>query len=104
MLNFAAKVWKFFEILIICIIFCLFSCISHNLIVLLPAESNNSDMDIKKIINPWLNRPEYNCFGCCPNNPIGLHMTFCEEGEYITSKWHPNQNYQGWINTMHGAY
>ena len=32
-------------------------------------------MDIKKIINPWLNRPEYNCFGCCPNNPIGLHMS-----------------------------
>lgn len=60
-------------------------------------------MDIKKIINPWLNHPEYNCFGCCPNNPIGLHMTFCEEEEYITSKWHPSQNYQGWINTMHGG-
>ena len=42
---------------------------------------------MKKIINPWRNHPEYNCFGCCPENPIGLHMEFYEE----------------WVNTMHGG-
>ena len=26
---------------------------------------------MKKIINPWRNHPEYNCFGCSPENPIG---------------------------------
>ena len=38
---------------------------------------------MKKIINPWRNHPEYNCFGCCPENPIGLHMEFYEDGDYI---------------------
>ena len=32
---------------------------------------------MKKIINPWRNHPKYNCFGCCPDNPI------CNEGEAI---------------------
>ena len=41
---------------------------------------------LKKIINPWRNHPEYNCFGCCPENPIGLHMEFYEDGDYIVSK------------------
>ena len=60
-------------------------------------------MKMKKIINPWRNHPEYNCFGCCPENPIGLHMEFYEDGDYIVSKWHPEKNYQGWVNTMHGG-
>ena len=44
---------------------------------------------MKKIINPWRNHPEYNCFGCCPDNPIGLHLEFYEDGDYIVSKWNP---------------
>ena len=58
---------------------------------------------MKKIINPWRNHPEYNCFGCCPENPVGLHMEFYEDDEYIVSTWHPEKNYQGWVNTMHGG-
>ena len=42
---------------------------------------------MKKIINPWRDHPGYNCFGCCPDNPIGLHMEFYEDGDYIVSKW-----------------
>lgn len=60
-------------------------------------------MDIKKIINPWVGEPAYNCFACCPDNPIGLHMTFAEDGDYIVSKWTPNNNYMSWINTLHGG-
>jgi hypothetical protein len=59
--------------------------------------------EMKKIINPWRNHPEYNCFGCCPDNPIGLHLEFYEDGDYIVSKWNPQHNYQGWVNTMHGG-
>ena len=60
-------------------------------------------MDLKKIINPWCDCPEYNCFGCSPKNPIGLHLQFFEDGDYIVSKWQPGNNYQGWVNTMHGG-
>lgn len=58
---------------------------------------------MKKIINPWYNHPGYNCFGCCPDNPIGLHMVFYEDGDDIVSTWHPGKNYQGWVDTMHGG-
>ena len=58
---------------------------------------------LKKIINPWSGNPKYNCFGCSPNNPFGLHMEFYEDGDYIVSTWHPERNYQGWVDTMHGG-
>ncbi len=58
---------------------------------------------MKKIINPWQHRPEYNCFGCCAENPIGLHLEFYEDSDCIVSKWHPSDCYQGWMNTMHGG-
>lgn len=58
---------------------------------------------MKKIINPWTRRQGYDCFGCCPDNPIGVHMTFMEDGDDIVSYWKPSQHYQGWINTMHGG-
>ena len=40
---------------------------------------------MKKIINPWRNQEGYNCFGCSPVNPIGLHMEFYEDGDNIVS-------------------
>ena len=68
---------------------------------------------MKKIINPWRRSAEgrlqgknhegYNCFGCSPDNPIGLHLEFYEDGDYIVSTWHPEHNYQGWVDTMHGG-
>ena len=36
---------------------------------------------MKKIINPWRNHEGYNCFGCSPDNPIGLHMEFYEDAD-----------------------
>lgn len=58
---------------------------------------------MKKIINPWCDHPGYNCFGCSPDNPIGLHLEFFDDGDYVVSQWHPSKNYQGWIDTMHGG-
>lgn len=60
-------------------------------------------MDLKKIINPWVGEAAYNCFACCPDNPIGLHMTFAEDGDYIVSKWTPTNAYMSWIDTLHGG-
>lgn len=60
---------------------------------------------MKKIKNPWehLLDEGYNCFGCSKNNPLGLKMEFYEDGEDIISLWHPDSNYQGWLNTLHGG-
>lgn len=60
---------------------------------------------MKKIINPWLNLKElgYNCFGCAPENPYGLKMEFYEDGDDVVSFWTPDDNYQGWMKTLHGG-
>ena len=58
---------------------------------------------MKKILNPWEGMPGYNCIGCSPDNPFGLHLHFFEDGDDIVSKWKPSGNYQGWLNTLHGG-
>ena len=58
---------------------------------------------MRKIKNPYLHKEGYNCFGCCPDNPIGLHMEFFEDGDDIISFWHPQEHYQGWVGVMHGG-
>jgi acyl-coenzyme A thioesterase PaaI-like protein len=58
---------------------------------------------MKKLINPWVNRKGYRCFGCDPNHEHGLRMTFYEDGEDIVSHWTPNNDSQGWIDTLHGG-
>lgn len=56
-----------------------------------------------KLKNPWLDKPGYNCIGCAPDNPLGFHLHFYEDGEYILTRWSPTQNHQGWIDTLHGG-
>ena len=58
---------------------------------------------MKKINNPWLHKPGYNCIGCSPDNPMGLHLDFWEDGEDVVSRWTPTADYQGWIDTLHGG-
>ena len=59
--------------------------------------------DMKKIINPWEGLDGYMCFGCAPNNPLGLHMEFFEDGDDIVAFWKPQGTYQGWLRTLHGG-
>ncbi|MCF0214508.1 MAG: PaaI family thioesterase [Muribaculaceae bacterium] len=56
-----------------------------------------------KIRNPWLGNDEYNCIGCSPDNPIGLHMHFYVDGDTVLGVMHPNDNFQGWIGMLHGG-
>lgn len=60
---------------------------------------------MKKIKNPYAGLEEqgYNCFACCPTNPYGLKMEFYEDGDDIVCFWTPRQNYQSWLNTLHGG-
>lgn len=60
-------------------------------------------MIINRIKNPWIGREGYNCIGCAPNNPLGFHLDFFEEGDDILSTWTPTQDHQGWIDTLHGG-
>ncbi len=41
---------------------------------------------MKKIINPYLGKKGYKCICCSPDNPIGLHLQFWEEGDEVLTK------------------
>lgn len=60
-------------------------------------------MDLRKIKNPWLQKPGYDCICCSPANPIGLHLEFWEDGEDVITRWKPSTHYQGWLDTLHGG-
>lgn len=45
----------------------------------------------------------YNCFGCAPNNPIGLRLEFFEDGDDVIAEWTPTKNYEGYLNFLHGG-
>lgn len=58
---------------------------------------------MKKIINPWKGLKGYYCFGCSPENPMGVKMEFYEDGDEIVSFWKPKPEYQGWLDTLYGG-
>lgn len=57
----------------------------------------------RKIHNPYAKMEGYNCFGCSPNNHLGLRMEFYEEGDYLKSKWDPENHFGGYKNVLHGG-
>lgn len=59
--------------------------------------------ELRKIKNPWLHKPGYDCICCSPTNPIGLHLEFWEDGEDVITRWKPSTHYQGWLDTLHGG-
>jgi uncharacterized protein (TIGR00369 family) len=58
---------------------------------------------MKKIINPYINTDNGNCFGCSPHNEQGLQMEFYEKEEYIISEWEPKTYFSGFKNVLHGG-
>lgn len=57
----------------------------------------------RKVKNPFTGLPGYNCFGCSPDNPQGLHLHFVDEGEFLTAEWSPQPDFQGYMNVLHGG-
>ena len=43
------------------------------------------------------------CFGCGQENPIGLKLTFIEDGDFVRSRFTPSKEYQGWNGVVHGG-
>lgn len=58
---------------------------------------------MKPLKNPYADYEEYNCFGCSPDNPIGLRLNFYEDGDYIIAKWKPKHDLEGFFNVLHGG-
>lgn len=56
------------------------------------------------VIEPPLIDDGY-CFGCGPNNPIGLKLSFWWDdatGDYVTH-YTPTREHQGWVGRIHGG-
>ena len=58
---------------------------------------------MKKILNPFRGKDGYNCFACSPDNPIGLHLQFMDEGELVSCEWEADDNFTGYTNVLHGG-
>ena len=58
---------------------------------------------MRKLTNPWVNIPDYKCFGCAPQNDCGLKMEFYQDGGEVLSVTRLDPKYQGWIDTLHGG-
>jgi acyl-coenzyme A thioesterase PaaI-like protein len=43
------------------------------------------------------------CFGCGPDNPIGLRLTFAWIGDRYETHWTPQAAHQGWAGRAHGG-
>lgn len=58
---------------------------------------------MKKIVNPFIGKKDYCCFGCSPMNQMGLKMNFFEEGDEILSIWEPDDHFTGFEQVLHGG-
>lgn len=43
------------------------------------------------------------CFGCGPQNAIGLKLTFAWDGDIYGTRWTPAPEHQGWAGRVHGG-
>jgi len=48
-------------------------------------------------------RPWNKCFGCGPDNPIGLRLEFTLEGDLFWSRYTPPPHFQGYNGILHGG-
>jgi uncharacterized protein (TIGR00369 family) len=55
------------------------------------------------IKNPFHKLEGYNCFGCSPDNEMGLQMHFRLEDDEVLCDWEPGQHLQGWVGVLHGG-
>ena len=58
---------------------------------------------MQKIHNPFRSKKGYKCFGCSPDHPTGLQMSFYEEGDEIIAIWEPKPQFEGYHGVLHGG-
>lgn len=57
----------------------------------------------RALVNPYVNLPGYNCFGCAPGNAAGLGMQFVETDFGVRSTWEPQAHVTGYPGVVHGG-
>lgn len=60
-------------------------------------------MSAREIRNPYVGGEGYRCFGCCPDNPLGLGMRFRLEGDRVLCDLSPRPEHSGFNNVLHGG-
>ena len=43
------------------------------------------------------------CFGCGRENPIGLRLSFDDDGDTLVARFVPGEDHQGWPGIVHGG-
>ncbi len=59
-----------------------------------------NDYDVR---NPFVGIDGYRCFGCDPDNPIGLRLDFHRSGQTVWSTWDPRPELEGYPGVVHGG-
>ena len=49
------------------------------------------------------NDPDNPCFGCGPNNPVGLHLHFFKKGNEVFAEKTFGKGYDCWPGQLHGG-
>jgi acyl-coenzyme A thioesterase PaaI-like protein len=55
------------------------------------------------LLNPYESLEGYCCFGCAPDNPVGLKFKFFLEGDEVVVDWMPDGRYCGFNGVLHGG-
>jgi uncharacterized protein (TIGR00369 family) len=55
------------------------------------------------IRNPFVGIDGYRCFGCDPENPIGLRLDFHRDEDTVTATWEPRPELEGYPGVVHGG-
>ena len=50
-----------------------------------------------------IDREYRQCFGCGQDNPIGLKLSFRQDGNMARTEYTPSELYQGWPGLVHGG-
>lgn len=57
----------------------------------------------KIVRNPFAGLDNYQCFGCDPDNRIGLKLQFTRSGDTISALWEPRPDLEGYPGVVHGG-
>ena len=53
---------------------------------------------------PWADRPDHSCFGCAPDNPVGLGLRFREDGGGgLVTDVHLDRRHESYPGVIHGG-
>ena len=58
---------------------------------------------MRPINNPFVGNSGFRCFACSPSNPVGLHLQFYEDGDWVCADWQPSWQYEGYQGIVHGG-